>query len=273
MANKLVSYFRGRSRKTSSDLDADDPRFKRADGLRYVDFFKALHARYLFDWYMEIGCRTGAVFSMARGKTIAVDPYFQVKSNVIGSKPALHVFQTTSDDFFASGFLERNQIRLSFSFIDGMHLFEYLLRDFIHAERNSHPDGVIALHDCCPSNMAMTTRDLQNLPQNRWTGDVWKLMPILQKYRPDLQVDVLNCRGTGLVVVSGLDPKNDALSKNYDEITIAYADVDLEAFGIEAFFASFTFVDAQQFLQSETGVFGKVALPSDQELQLAKITP
>ena len=83
-----------------------------------------------------------------------------------------------------------------------MHLYEYLLRDLIATERNSSPDGFIMLHDCCPFDHGMTTRDLDNLPDGPWTGDVWKIIPILQAHRPDLKIDVLDCRTTGLVVLS-----------------------------------------------------------------------
>ena len=85
----------------------------------------------------------GRSFADVRGKTIAVDPSFRIDSNVIKDKPALHIFQQTSDDFFDSGFLKAARAKLSFSFLDGMHLFEYLLRDFINTEKNSHPDSVI----------------------------------------------------------------------------------------------------------------------------------
>ncbi len=67
--------------------------FNRATGRNYARFLDALHATHLFDWYMEIGCRTGRTFGPVRGKTIAVDPYFRVQTNVIGAKPALHIFQ------------------------------------------------------------------------------------------------------------------------------------------------------------------------------------
>ena len=222
---------------------------------------------------MEIGCRTGAVLSYARGKAIAVDPFFKVIQNVIGGKPAMHVFQAKSDDFFGSGFLQKNEIALSVSFLDGMHLFEYLLRDFINSERHSHPDGVILMHDCCPRNLAMTTRDLDNLPEGAWTGDVWKLLPILQKYRPDLRITVLNCTSTGLVVVSGLAPGNGILSQNYDAIIKAYVDLDLEKFGVEAFFASFTFTDAQAFLDIGAPMFANIAMDAVQVQTPVFISP
>ncbi len=32
-----------------------------------------------------------------------------------------------------------------------------------------------------------------------WTGDVWKLIPILQRYRPDLQLTLFDAPPSGLV--------------------------------------------------------------------------
>ena len=113
-------FRRGKERRVESG-------FRAATGASYVSFFQALHAEAVFDWYMEIGCRSGRIFCEAQGKTIAVDPFFQAERNVIGRKPALYVFQETSDDFFSNGFLGRNNIQLSVSFLDGMHLFEFLL--------------------------------------------------------------------------------------------------------------------------------------------------
>ena len=168
-------------------------------GMPYYRFLSRLHASTLLDWYLEVGCREGLSFAPVVGKTIAVDPFFRAEINIINRKPELHVFQAKSDDFFASGFLARNGIRLSAAFLDGMHLFEYLLRDFMNTEAQSDPKGVIMLHDCVPYSFEMTTRDLENLPKGSWTGDVWKLIPILQAWRPDLMLTVLDCRPTGLV--------------------------------------------------------------------------
>jgi hypothetical protein len=221
-----------------------EPGFRAASGMPYVRFFQALHAEAAFDWYMEIGCRSGQIFCQAQGKTIAVDPFFQADRNVIGAKPALYVFQATSDDFFANGFLDHNAIRLSVSFLDGMHLFEFLLRDFMNTEAHSRADGVILLHDCSPYDHAMTARDYTGKRGRPWTGDVWKLLPILQEHRPDLRVQVLDCATTGLVAVSNLDPANRVLHERYDAIVRQYLDVTLQSFGVERFFASFAHVDA-----------------------------
>ena len=220
------------------------PGFRPADGISYGSFFQELHRQVAFDWYMEVGCRSGQIFALAPGKTIAVDPFFQVERNVIGAKPALHIFQQTSDDFFAGGFLRRNDIRLSVSFLDGLHLFEFLLRDFMNTEAQSQAEGVILMHDCSPYDHEMTVRDWTGKDGKAWTGDVWKLIPILQEHRPDLKVQVFDCDSTGLVAVSNLDPSSRVLQDRYDDIVRHYLDVTLADFGVERFFSSFAHVDA-----------------------------
>lgn len=219
--------------------------FIHATGLPYLRFLKQVHQKILFDWYLEIGCRTGRSFRNVRGKTIAVDPYFRITENVIGSKAQLHIFQEKSDEFFASGFLAQNGIELSFSFLDGMHLFEFLLRDIMNTEKHCRPDAVIAIHDCCPRNLKMTTRNLEDLPKDAWTGDVWKLIPILQEFRPDIEMTVLDCAPTGLVLLSNLNPDDRTLEGNYGQITKDYLPVTLQDFGIEKFFSLFSFSSAQ----------------------------
>ncbi len=247
--------------------------FKQAKGQKYTNFMAALHREVLVDWYIEVGCRTGRIFANARGKTIAVDPFFRADANIIGTKPALHVFQQTSDDFFASDFLKAMKVKLSFSFLDGMHLFEFLLRDFMAAEKASDPKGVIALHDCCPFSHEMTTRDLAAIPKNAWTGDVWKLIPILMEYRPDLRITVLDAAPTGVVLISGLDPKSKVLDKKYAEILELYADMTLEEFGLEAFNALFDYEDTAAFMAAGYPLFSGVKLPETAALIPEKVTP
>lgn len=247
--------------------------FKRANGMKYVRFMDALHRDVLFDWYLEVGCRTGRIFARSRGKTIAVDPFFRAEQNIIGPKPSLFLFQQTSDDFFDSGVLQALKAKLSFSFLDGMHLFEFLLRDFIGVEKASSANSVIALHDCCPFDLEMTTRDLDNLPKHAWTGDVWKLIPILQTYRPDLKITVLDASPTGLVLVSGLDPKSKVLERAYPKIIKEFADLNLEDFGVERFFDLFDYDDTAAFIASGYPLFAQLRLDDSLVLNPTRVTP
>lgn len=247
--------------------------YVRPMGMPYYRFLSRLHESTLLDWYLEIGCRAGLSFAPVAGKTIAVDPFFRAEINIINRKPQLHVFQATSDDFFASGFLERNGIRISAAFLDGMHLFEFLLRDFMNTEAQSNPDGVIMLHDCVPFSFEMTTRDLESLPRGAWTGDVWKLIPILQTWRPDLKLEVLDCRPTGLVCVSNLNPESRVLRDSYDGIVAEYSALNIAAFGVERFFASFEYTSAKALVREGLPLFQPVRLDAGQMLQPRKVTP
>jgi hypothetical protein len=255
-----AAHPKGAAREVASVVTSEaDRRFLPPRGTRYLNFLGQLHSAMLVDWYLEIGCRTGASFAPVRSKTIAVDPFFRAEINVIGQKPALHVFQATSDDFFATGFLQRNDIRLSLSFLDGMHLFEYLLRDFMHTEAASDPQGVIMMHDLVPHNLRMTSRDLSAI-RGAWTGDVWKLLPILQRWRPDLTLTMLNLRPTGVLCVSNLSPGNRVLQENYDAIVAEFIGQDIESYGVERYFASFAYTDAVAMQKAGFPLFRPVAL-------------
>jgi hypothetical protein len=233
--------------------------YKAPHGTSYLNFLGWLHDDVLVDWYLEIGCRKGDSFAPVRSKTIAVDPFFRSEINIIGQKPALHVFQATSDAFFESGFLARNDIRLSLSFLDGMHLFEYLLRDFMNTEAASDPKGVIMMHDLVPLNLAMTTRDLTAI-RGSWTGDVWKLLPILQRWRPDLTLTMLNLRPTGVLCASNLSPGNRVLHDNYDAIVAEFMAQDIETYGVERYFGSFEYTGAMAQKEAGFPLFQPVAL-------------
>lgn len=259
------------SKVKSSESGAD---FREATGLDYVQFLAQLHQSKLFDWYFEIGTRHGDSLMHCRSKSISVDPFYKIKTkHLIGVKPELYFFQTTSDVFFEGGFLKRNKIKLSFSFLDGMHLFEYLLRDFINAEAASNAKGVIAMHDCCPANADMEQRDLNAVRGKSWTGDVWKLVPILKKYRPDLTVTVLDCSPTGLVLVNNLDPKNTILRDKYDAIIKEFMDVRLQDFGIAKYNSLFEFTNAEKLVQDGFGLFDDIAIDPSLVLAPEKISP
>jgi hypothetical protein len=176
--------------------------------------------------YLEIGTFRGDSLKLAQCAAIAVDPEFQLQSLPIKSTPALCLFQMSSDKFFKS--YDPRAILgapIDLAFLDGMHLIECLLRDFIHTESVCHKQSVIILHDCVPLDLHMATRNMNDLKRRNlsahpywWTGDVWKMLPILWRYRPDLKIEVFNAQPTGLAVIRGLDSESRVLADHYDEI-------------------------------------------------------
>ncbi|WP_319548557.1 hypothetical protein [Desulfogranum marinum] len=115
-----------------------------------------------------------------------------------------------------------------------MHLFEYLLRDFINVEKKSHRDSLILIHDILSTNKRMTSRILNSTGDKNkepktskwWTGDVWKILLILKEYRKDIHFFTIDCAPTGLLCCSCLNPFSDILEKNYFDIIKKYASIE-----------------------------------------------
>jgi hypothetical protein len=101
------------------------------------------------------------------------------------------------------------------AFIDGMHLIEFALRDFMNIERYASPTSVVIFDDIFPNHPLQAERRRQS---RVWTGDVWKIISCLRANRPDLALLPIDTHPTGLLMVAGLDPANRYLIEKYDEI-------------------------------------------------------
>ncbi len=191
--------------------------------------------------YLEIGSRDGSSLALTSCPSIAIDPMFQLTPSFFGNKPFCCLYRMGSDQFFSDfnpeAILGR---KVDFAFLDGLHLAEFLLRDFINVERVCRPNSVIAIHDCLPLDAAMARRHEYGQDGIRsprfpdwWTGDVWKVLVALRKYRPALQIKILDAKPTGLALITGLDPQSSVLSQNYYDIVNefqAMSDADAKAF-------------------------------------------
>jgi hypothetical protein len=100
------------------------------------------------------------------------------------------------------------------AFIDGLHLFEKALRDFINLEKFASPQSVVMLHDCLPLDAVTADRTRTT---HFYSGDVWKLTMCLKVHRPDLKMKMIRTGPTGLCLVSHLDAQSNVLDFNYDE--------------------------------------------------------
>ncbi|MGX9965745.1 class I SAM-dependent methyltransferase [Roseomonas sp. F4] len=235
------------------EVDTSDPRFfvPTWGGDDYITVLRQLHRMLKPKAYLEIGVQKGGSFRHATCPSIAVDPVFELGPDITKGRPVSLLFRMGSDDFFASydpKVLLQSPIDLAF--LDGMHLSEFLLRDFYNAEAHCHEGSVIVLHDMLPTDVGMASREspstrerLQIVVQptrdrKRWSGDVWKILPILRKYRPELRILCLDAPPTGLVLVAGLQPRNRVLLQNYVPILEEFSKMDLAAIGLEAFIAA-----------------------------------
>ncbi len=180
--------------------------------MEYLEFLKGLHAAVAPRAYLEIGLRHGDSLALAECPALGVDPAFNLKVE-LGDNVKL--LRETSDEYFGR---ERplkplGGRRVDLSFIDGMHLSEFALRDFIGVERLSNWTGVAVFDDILPREVVEAARDRRT---RAWTGDVYKVLGILARHRPDLICLRVGTQPTGLLLVLGLDPASRVLSARYD---------------------------------------------------------
>jgi len=227
-------------------------------GVAYEDFMANLSAKRDTRRYLEIGVRDGQLMARIQADVaVGVDPTFVLSQNVCLNKTRVSLVTATSDRFFASpdmvGLLSGPPDLI---FLDGYHTFEYLLRDFMNAEAICNDRSLIVVHDCLPIDTVMTLRHVEVWKQKTvstpfhgwWTGDVWKLLPILAKYRPDLEIVCTDCTPTGLVCISNLSPGNGVLRENYLSIVKEFRDVPSTENELRQLYASIEITPSHRIL-------------------------
>jgi hypothetical protein len=166
--------------------------------------------------YVEIGVFEGDSLRLAQPLTraIGIDPEPRLTSPLRDNQ---RVFAETSDAFFANHDLraELGGLPVDLAFIDGMHHFEFALRDFANLERHCTRQSTILIHDCYPLDRESADRRPRSV---NWSGDIWRLIVLLKKYRPDLRINVIGTPPTGLGVVQNLDPASRFLMENHDRL-------------------------------------------------------
>jgi hypothetical protein len=192
------------------------------------DYFRLLariHEHLKPATYLEIGIDQGLSFGIVGPETTAlgVDPNPRLRKP---PRPGQRVFAQTSDEFFEQCDVssELGGKPLDLAFIDGMHQLEFALRDFINVEKCCYADSVILIHDVYPIDATSAARERASW---FWSGDIWRLILILKKYRPDLTVNVIGVRPTGLAIVQNLDPDSRVLAERQHEIIDEFLALDI----------------------------------------------
>ena len=155
---------------------------------------------------------------LSRTRSIGVDPFYTVTREL---RCDLQLVRATSDEFFTSeeAFGHFEGLPIDLGFIDGMHLAEYALRDFINTERRSHPASVIVLDDMLPRVHVEGSRDRRAARDHgSWAGDVYKVVDALRTVRPDLVCLEMDTTTTGTAVVLLPDSSSTTLLAAYDEL-------------------------------------------------------
>lgn len=114
--------------------------------------------------YLEIGCDQNKVFNAIRCQhKIGVDP----KSG--------GTIRETSDIFFL-----KNNKKFDIIFIDGLHTFDQIIKDFNNSFKCLNMNGYIIIHDLLPRTYLE-----EHVPRisNNWCGDIWKISFLLKKIK------------------------------------------------------------------------------------------
>lgn len=164
--------------------------------------------------YLEIGVSMGRSFRLSSCSSIGVDPYPDLKFKLTETH---RIIEMTSEDFFTYKDISSLLKPLDFAFIDGLHLIENVLMDFMNIELYSNPGTIVVIDDIFPNHPIQAAR---NRSSRFWTGDVWKIIPILKHQRPDLILLPIDTDPTGCLIIIGLDSSNTKLWKIFDYLMI-----------------------------------------------------
>jgi hypothetical protein len=213
--------------------------------MHYLKFFTEMHARLQPQTYLEIGVAAGRSIRLSKGRSVGIDPGFAIDLPIDGD---IALIRTTSDEYFSrpDPLAPTGGRPFDMAFIDGMHLFEFALRDFINTERHCAPHAVIVFDDVLPRTVDEAARERHT---RYWTGDVYWILQVLADYRPEVSVLAVDTEPTGLLLVMGLDPENTVLSDKYDEIMDRYRRPDPQDVPAELLDRS-TVLPAQRVLDS-----------------------
>jgi hypothetical protein len=216
-----------------------------ASQMPYLEFLARLHTALRPETYLEIGVHLGQSLALARTRAIGIDPAYSITAPLSCD---LSLFRTTSDEYFSrpEPLAPFSGAPVDLAFIDGMHLFDFALRDFINVERVSRPSSAIVLDDVFPRTVLEANRNQQT---KSWTGDVYKIVEVLRQYRPDLTLTMADTWPTGLLLVTGLNPESPVLKDRYDEIIEKYVTEDPQDVP-PAIFAREGAVDPETLLRS-----------------------
>lgn len=113
--------------------------------------------------YLEIGCADNQCFDRVQAKhKVGVDP-------LMGG-----THRMTSDEFFAN-----SDEKFDVIFIDGLHTYQQVKKDYENARLRINPHGLILFHDVLPDNRYAAWPTKKGRPKIEnvvaWNGDVWRI--------------------------------------------------------------------------------------------------
>ena len=239
----------------------------RHSGYDFLRFLAAVDQAASPQGFAAISTKSGRAASSIGCDGVLVDPGMASSAAALLPGQRL-VFQRADgrQSFARQPLSEAFPYGVDLALLDGLHQFATILDDFIAVEAASHPGTVVLLHDCLPLNHRMTGEPPNAGPAGAepadddpalrefWTGDVWKMVPTLQHFRPDLSLVFVNCGPTGFVVCRGLKPRSTILRDQRETILARVSPLSLSAYGLSRLWLSCPTLDAEALAQSPAGL-------------------
>jgi hypothetical protein len=229
--NRLAEAQRAYEQAVEIDKDCVEAYFGlsriRYPGESYLELLSKLHKHLRPKTYVEVGVGNGGSLERTLPTTasVGIDPAPTLDPRIARRG---RIFPLRSNEFFSKHDLRAifDGRPIDMAFIDGLHLFESVIQDFINLEKACAKGSIVLIHDCLPFNALTSSRRRQT---RFWTGDVWRTLPVLKKYRPDLSLALIECAPSGLAVIQSLDPASQALASQRDEMMAYGMNLNLDS--------------------------------------------
>ena len=159
--------------------------------------------------YLEIGTQFGYTLEAVKfSNRIGIDPNprHRIKNLPSGMKS----LKITSDDFFD----REKDISFDFIYIDGLHVFKQVYKDFINSANHLSQGGQILLDDVIPidsfsadvnQTRAVYERNIRGNNSKSWQGDCFKLLHLIAKEMPFIEIKTIIYPGNAQALLSFID--------------------------------------------------------------------
>ena len=194
-------------------------------GEDYFQVLARIHEHLNQATYLEMGVDQGQSFEIVTPETIAlgVDPDPQMQKPPGAPSASIRTDQRRIFRAVRCDFRVRRQDRRSR--FHRRHAPGRVRPAGFHQHRKlCSPDSIILIHDVYPIDATSAARERVS---SFWTGDIWRLILTLNKYRPDLSVNVIATGPTGLAIVQNLDPNSRVLAERNHEIIDEFLALDI----------------------------------------------
>ena len=163
-----------------------------------VDILNALIVKHGYRRYLEIGVQFGECYNAIKvDHKVGVDP-----DPACAKFPG--VFVGISDNFFErvnyTDGCSKEWTHFDLVFIDGMHVYEQVLRDINNSLLHLSPNGTVVVHDMNPPDIDCADSNCNIGKSGGWCGDGWRAWLALRMSRPDLDMYTVDCDwGVGVI--------------------------------------------------------------------------